>query len=78
MEAPPLKLTSMERLDLVEEVIILGARALLLRHPQPKTLVGLSFDALWDVDSSHLAALHLELTAWIADREEEIGDAAGS
>lgn len=75
MEAPPLKLGPVERLELVDEIISLGAHALLLRHPQPETLVGLSFKGLWDVDSAHLVALHLELTAWIADRDEAAPDA---
>jgi hypothetical protein len=70
MEAPTLKLSPIERLDLMDEVISLAARAIRMQHPDGRALARLSLTALLDVDSVDLANQALALKAWIADREE--------
>lgn len=70
-----LRLTPVQRLDLVEEILTLGAHALVLGgHPNAHLIAKLDFELVWRLSNDQLADGHLRLKAWIADRDEAFAD----
>lgn len=71
------KLSPVARLDLIEEVVDLSARAICLRHPDAASLARVTVGQLRDVADADLLAERDRLAAWIAERHEHPREADG-